>query len=174
MRHEPKALCLSVNLVLTSLTRLQPLSEPVTKIAALNGNLTFDDIALAPESLSMPHFIIDCSESILTLSKPQELMQSVYDAAESTKLFAESGVGGIKVRLNPYSHFLNVDAHAHFVHVFANIMEGRTQEQKKDLSDNVVRALNALLPDVEIISMNVRDFEKATYCNKPMVNDPAI
>ena len=43
----------------------------------------------------MPHFIIDCSESIITLSKPQELMQAVYDAAESTKLFAESGVGGI-------------------------------------------------------------------------------
>jgi 5-carboxymethyl-2-hydroxymuconate isomerase len=42
-------------------------------------------------------------------------------------------------------------------------MQGRTQEQKKNLSERVVRALNALLPDVEIISVNVRDFEKATY-----------
>jgi 5-carboxymethyl-2-hydroxymuconate isomerase len=38
----------------------------------------------------MPHFIIDCSESILRLADPDELMQSVYAAAESTGLFAKS------------------------------------------------------------------------------------
>jgi len=117
----------------------------------------------------MPHFIIDCSESILSLADPDELMQSVYSAAESTGLFASSGVGGIKVRLHPYRHFSNGDAHEHFVHVFANIMQGRTQEQKRALSEKVVRALKGLLPAVDIISMNVRDFEKATYCNATMI-----
>ena len=117
----------------------------------------------------MPHFIIDCSESILSLADPDELMQSVYVAAASTGLFASSGVGGIKVRLHPYRHFTNVDAHEHFVHVFANIMEGRTQEQKKVLFEKVVRALKGLLPAVNIISMNIRDFEKATYCNATMI-----
>ena len=120
----------------------------------------------------MPHFIIDCSESILTLADPDELMQSVYAAAESTGLFASSGVGGLKVRLRPYRHFTNVDAHAHFVHVFANLMEGRTQEQKKALSEKVVRTLKRLLPDVHIISMNIRDFEKATYFNASMIDVP--
>lgn len=113
----------------------------------------------------MPHFIIDCSESVLGLADPDELMRSVFAAAASTGLFASSGVGGIKVRLSPYRYFTNVDGHEHFVHVFANIMEGRTQEQKKALSEIVVRTLNELLPVVEIISMNIRDFEKATYCN---------
>ena len=117
----------------------------------------------------MPHFIIDCSESILSLADPNELMRSVYAAAESTGLFAKSGVGGIKVRLRPYKHFINVDAHEHFVHVFANIMEGRTQEQKKALSETVVSTLKRLLPAVQIISMNIRDFEKATYCNANMI-----
>lgn len=117
----------------------------------------------------MPHFIIDCSESILSLANPDELMLSVYAAAESTGLFARGGVGGIKVRLHPYRHFTNADAREHFVHVFANIMEGRTREQKKMLSERVVRALKELLPAVEIISMNIRDFEKATYCNAAMV-----
>jgi 5-carboxymethyl-2-hydroxymuconate isomerase len=79
----------------------------------------------------MPHFIIDCSESILSLAAPDELMRSVYAAADSSGLFAPSGVGGIKVRLHPYKHFINVDAREHFVHVFANIMEGRTTEQKR-------------------------------------------
>jgi 5-carboxymethyl-2-hydroxymuconate isomerase len=118
----------------------------------------------------MPHFIIECSDSILSLADPDELMRSVYAAAESTTLFAVSGVGGIKVRLNPYSCFINVDAHEHFVHVFANIMEGRTQEQKKILSDKVVRRLKEMLPTVEIISMNIRDFERSTYCNAATVD----
>lgn len=117
----------------------------------------------------MPHFIIDCSESILSLADPDELMRSVYAAAESTGLFATSGVGGIKVRLRPYKHFINVDAHEHFVHLFANLMEGRTQAQKKALSEKIVRTLKQLLPGVKIISMNIRDFEKATYCNASII-----
>ncbi len=119
----------------------------------------------------MPHFIIDCSESILDLVEPAKLLQTVYTAAESTGLFAVSGVGGIKVRLNPYRHFVNVDGFEHFVHVFGHVMEGRTQEQKKALSDKVVRNLTELLPDVKVISMNIRDFEMATYCNARMVQD---
>ena len=95
--------------------------------------------------------------------------QTVFDAATGTDLFATSGVGGIKVRLNPYRHFLNVDGHQHFVHVFASIMEGRTIEQKRELSERIVRTLKTLLPTVEIIAMNVRDFEKVTYCNRPLV-----
>jgi 5-carboxymethyl-2-hydroxymuconate isomerase len=117
----------------------------------------------------MPHFVLECSESILSLTDPDLLMKAVYFAAESTDLFARNGVGGIKVRLNPYKYFINVDAHKHFIHIFANIMEGRTIEQKRKLSEKVVRAIKTLLPMVEIISMNVQDFEKATYCNAPMI-----
>lgn len=120
----------------------------------------------------MPHFVIDCSESVLRLADPDELLRAVYAAAEATGLFASTGVGGIKVRLRPYRHVLNVDGREHFVHVFASVMEGRTAEQKKALSVAVVRTLKALLPAVEIVSMNVREFEKATYCNAPMV-EPA-
>jgi 5-carboxymethyl-2-hydroxymuconate isomerase len=105
----------------------------------------------------------------LSLANPDELMHAVFAAAESTGLFASTGLGGIKVRLHPYRHFANVDAHEHFVHVFANIMEGRTREQKKALSEKVVRAIKRLLPAVDLISMNIRDFEKATYCNLTMI-----
>ena len=117
----------------------------------------------------MPHFVVDCSESVLDLVPPQELMRAVYIAAEATGLFAASGVGGIKVRIHPFQHVSMVDDLEHFVHVFANIMEGRTQQQKKTLARNVVASLKRVLPSVEIISMNVREFEKATYCNAKMI-----
>jgi len=119
----------------------------------------------------MPHFVVDCSESVLTLVDPGVLMRTVYTTAEASGLFAGTGVGGIKVRLRPYRHFVNVDGREHFVHVFANIMEGRTVEQRRALSHAIVRAVRELLPAVDIVAMNVREFEKATYCNAPMLAD---
>ena len=56
-----------------------------------------------------------------------------------------------------------------FIHIFANIMEGRTTSQKKKLSEKIISELKLMFPDVPIISINIRDFEKATYCNKSMV-----
>lgn len=114
----------------------------------------------------MPHFIIDCSENLITKVSPQEIMQEVYDAADSTGLFAK---GDIKVRINAFKHFNIGEDKNDFVHVFANIMEGRNAEQKSNLSKKIVSKLNELFPEVPIISMNIRDFEKDTYCNKSMV-----
>jgi 5-carboxymethyl-2-hydroxymuconate isomerase len=90
----------------------------------------------------------------------------VYDAAESTDLF---GKGDIKIRINPFTYYNIGDTKNDFIHVFANIMEGRTNAEKKNLSEKVVTQPKLMFPDVSIISINIRDFEKATYCNKSMV-----
>lgn len=110
----------------------------------------------------MPHFVIDCSENIIKLKSPQDIMQKVYDAAEITNLFDK---GDIKVRINPFKHY-NIGNHDNFIHVFANIMQGRNTTQKNILSKKIVGVLNSMFPDVPIISMNIRDFEAKTYCNK--------
>jgi len=41
--------------------------------------------------------------------------------------------------------------------------------QKEDLSRKIVTKLNQLFPDVPIISINIRDFEKSSYINKTML-----
>ena len=117
----------------------------------------------------MPHFVIDCSENILNFKSPREIMQCVYDTAESTTLFAKSGVGGIKVRINSFRHFITVNSQNDFIHIFAHIMEGRTVEQKKDLSKKITAGLSLMFPQVPVISINIQDFEKETYCNKSMI-----
>ncbi|WP_428741075.1 5-carboxymethyl-2-hydroxymuconate Delta-isomerase [Tenacibaculum sp.] len=114
----------------------------------------------------MPHFIIDCSENIISLKSPKDIMQKVYDAAESTELFDE---GDIKVRINPYKYYNVGNTTNDFIHVFANMMEGRSVIQKSKLSKKIVAELKIMFPDVPVISINIRDFEKATYCNKSMV-----
>jgi len=114
----------------------------------------------------MPHFVIDCSENILTLKSPKQIIQKVYDTVESTDLFDK---GDIKVRINPFEFYNIGNTQNDFIHIFANIMEGRTVAQKKKLSDRIITELKFMFPDIPIISINIRDFEKATYSNKSMV-----
>ena len=85
----------------------------------------------------MPHFIIDCSENIIQQRSPDEIMQCVYDAAESTRLFSKND---IKVRVRPFQYFKLGDDKKDFIHVFGNIMEGRTTEQKAALSKKNYRS----------------------------------
>lgn len=114
----------------------------------------------------MPHFVIHCSENILELRSPEEIMQEVYNSAESTGLFDE---GDIKVRIDPFKYYNTGNSKDDFIHVFANILEGRNASQKANLSREIVKKLKMMFPGVPIISINIRDFEKASYCNKSMV-----
>ena len=114
----------------------------------------------------MPHFILHCSHEIIKIKSPQEIIQKVYDTAEASKLFT---TGDIKVRINPFEHYNIGNTQDNFIHVFANIMEGRTIDQKAKLSKSIIGALNDMFPEVPIISMNIRDFEKTSYSNKSMI-----
>src|SRR5262245_2170207 len=114
----------------------------------------------------MPHFILDLNERLLTVHPPATLMRIVHDTADATGLFAK---GDIKVRIRPYVHGTVGNAQQDFIHVFAYIMEGRTTEQKSALSRSIVRELMALYPDAPVISMNVMEFERATYANRKSV-----
>ena len=114
----------------------------------------------------MPHFVIDCSENIIKVESPEKIIKKVYDTAESTNLFDK---GDIKVRIHPFKYYNIGNTKNDFIHIFANIMEGRTITQKSNLSERIVSELKLMFPDVSIISINIRDFEKATYCNRSMV-----
>ena len=114
----------------------------------------------------MPHFVIDCSKNVIQIKSPKEIIRKVYDTAESSDLFDK---GDIKVRINPYEYYNIGNTKDDFIHIFANIMEGRNVSQKKQLSEKIISELKIMFPNVPIISINIRDFEKATYCSKSMV-----
>ncbi|RTZ49916.1 5-carboxymethyl-2-hydroxymuconate Delta-isomerase [Chryseobacterium arthrosphaerae] len=115
----------------------------------------------------MPHFIIECSQDILQQKTPDEIMDAVYESAESAGLFA---VNDIKVRLQPYTYFRLGDQKKNFLHVFGYIMEGRSTEQKSHLSKQICTQLTALLPEASFLSVNISEFEAATYSNKALIN----
>jgi 5-carboxymethyl-2-hydroxymuconate isomerase len=123
-------------------------------------------LARKERSATMPHFIIDCSENIIEQKSPEEIMQAVYDVAEATGLFAAND---IKVRLRPFQYFKLGKGKKDFIHIFGNIMEGRSTEQKQNLSRKIIERLNEIFPDVSILSINIREFDKATYSNKALI-----
>lgn len=114
----------------------------------------------------MPHFILDCSESILDIYPEEKILEQIHLVANSTGLFDE---GDIKVRVNPYKKYLVGGKREDFIHVFAYIMEGGSTEQKADLSKQVVQKLVSTFPNISKIAMNVYDFEKTTYWNRDML-----
>src|SRR5882724_3204977 len=114
----------------------------------------------------MPHFVIDCSENVITMKTPEEILQRVHDAAEASGLFTG---GDIIVRINPFKYYKPGKSKNDFIHVLAYIMQGRNTEQKSNLSKKIVTALNAMFPAVPIIAINVIEIEKAGYCDKSMV-----
>lgn len=114
----------------------------------------------------MPHFVIHCSENVLELRSPEEIMQEVFNSAALTDLF---DIGDIKVRITPFKYYNTGNSKDDFIHIFGNIMEGRNTIQKSDLSGRIVGKLKLMFPEVPIISINIRDFEKATYYNRSMI-----
>ena len=114
----------------------------------------------------MPHFILDCSESVLEQYTEEQILEQVHLIAHSTQLFDEDD---IKVRVHPFKTYSVGNKKEDFIHVFAYVMEGRNTEQKADLSKRVVKQLASMFPQTRKIAMNVYDFEKATYCNRDML-----
>lgn len=114
----------------------------------------------------MPHFILDCSAEILETHSRETITEQVHTVAAASGLF---DLGDIKVRVNPYEQYLVGGKRELFIHVFASVMQGRTIEQRAELSKSVVGKLAAMFPDVPNIAMNVSEFEKATYFNRTML-----
>ncbi|AQX86186.1 5-carboxymethyl-2-hydroxymuconate Delta-isomerase [Elizabethkingia bruuniana] len=115
----------------------------------------------------MPNFIIDCSQDIIQQAAPDDIMNAVYETAEATGLFAAND---IKVRIQPFQYYKLAESKKNFIHIFGYIMEGRTTEQKADLSKQIITKLAVLLPDISFLSISINDFETATYCNKSLIN----
>lgn len=113
--------------------------------------------------IDMPHFIIDCSKEVLSNISQKEVNTKIHQTAVASGLFDESD---IKVRMRPFENYMvGGSDETLFIHVFAYVMEGRTTEQKANLSKSIVAELKSLFPEVPFIAMNIYDFEKATYAN---------
>jgi len=111
----------------------------------------------------MPHCIIDCPVSLAERVGEPLLLTTVHDALDAFGLFKP---GDIKVRLNGFAHYRCGETQDDFVHVVLQVLCGRSAEQRRQLASATVAALVALLPQVQALSMEVREMPRETFVNR--------
>ena len=87
----------------------------------------------------MPHFIIECNKDTTKFVDEMLLVQKVYDVS------------------------LVAGEDHDFIHVWGYIREGRTDEQKKTLSEDIVATLKAFYPDAYLVSCDIHELDEASY-----------
>ncbi|MDR9436780.1 MAG: 5-carboxymethyl-2-hydroxymuconate Delta-isomerase [Thiohalophilus sp.] len=108
----------------------------------------------------MPHLIIEYSADCLDEQQAQSLVDAVFESARASGLFNTANIKSRAIPVTAYRH--GVEGRG-FVCVRCRIHAGRSTEQKKQLSENVVTALLALELDVAAITAEVVDMDPASY-----------
>lgn len=111
----------------------------------------------------MPHCIIDCPATLAQRVGEQTLLAAVHDAIDAGGLFKP---GDIKVRLNGFEHYRCGATQDDFVHVALYLFAGRSAQQRHGLALATLAALVELLPEVEALSMDVREMPRETFVNR--------
>ena len=90
----------------------------------------------------------------------QLLISAVHKGAVVSELFDETH---IKTRTRSYVNYQTGTGDNAFVHVTAHILSGRTVEQKKSLSNCILKQLEDLAVSAVTITVQICDIEKETY-----------
>jgi 5-carboxymethyl-2-hydroxymuconate isomerase len=108
----------------------------------------------------MPHLIIEYAETTVTDIQVESMMEAVLEAALSTDLFNEAN---IKTRAIPLRHYHLGKDSGGFIHVQCRIHTGRSDEQKRLLSESVSKALCELPLSVKVTTVEVVEMDSASY-----------
>ena len=108
----------------------------------------------------MPHFVVEYARGITDDAGLSQVMgQLVVAGVESGCMQVED----IKVRATPYDDYLLAQPGQTFVHVTISLLAGRSDAVKAGLAEIVRDKLDALLPDVTSISIDIRDMNPVAY-----------
>lgn len=108
----------------------------------------------------MPHCIIECSTALLDKFPSNTFNHTVFNGALASELFQENA---IKVRTYSCAEYLVGNTDAHFLHVTAKILSGRTTEQKSHLSKAILSKLTELEMSNVSITVEVIDIHTESY-----------
>ncbi|MEM0928310.1 MAG: 5-carboxymethyl-2-hydroxymuconate Delta-isomerase [Pseudomonadota bacterium] len=111
----------------------------------------------------MPHIVIEASAPVLKAVAPDHLLKATYEGAVASELFDS---WDIKSRLVPYTHHHQGKRTLPFIHVTAKILSGRTDEQKKRLSDLILEKLQAFGLKPVSLTVTTEDIRRETYAKE--------
>jgi 5-carboxymethyl-2-hydroxymuconate isomerase len=87
-------------------------------------------------------------------------MDSVFEGAKASKSFPPEA---IKIRMLPHPVFRLHDKHKDFLHVSAHIFNGRTDQQKSEISEAIIKPLKTLGLQSVFVSVEIVDIHRASF-----------
>ena len=108
----------------------------------------------------MPHIVVEHSTEGHAPFDAAALMRALHDAAAGTGVVQAAD---LKIRVMAYADYLVAGTRDGFCHVSLYLLEGRTAEQKVQLSEALRAAIVALLPETKSLSVDIRDMDAVAY-----------
>lgn len=108
----------------------------------------------------MPHCIVEYSKIIEKSLSADTLIKIVHKGAVASGLFEESS---IKTRALGFEHYQTGLDDTPFIHVNIKILQGRNHQQKKALSEVILRELTEVARSPMSLTVEVMDIEKVSY-----------
>ncbi|WP_346891583.1 5-carboxymethyl-2-hydroxymuconate isomerase [uncultured Roseibium sp.] len=108
----------------------------------------------------MPHFVIEYSEPAAPSTGFSETFEALCRAAVGAGVMKRED---IKLRAVPYRDFQLNDGSDSFLHLTVSLLEGRTPDQKEALGIACRAALVELFPEIDAISVDIRDMNALAY-----------
>ncbi|WP_260261279.1 5-carboxymethyl-2-hydroxymuconate Delta-isomerase [Vibrio intestinalis] len=115
----------------------------------------------------MPNLVMEYSNSVDERVNVQGLLEDLHHVALQSGLF---DVASVKSRATRYHDWLigeeanSVD----FIHITFELLSGRTQEQKRELSRQLMNILQEQASHIRSLTVNVRDMD--IDCFQKVVN----
>ena len=108
----------------------------------------------------MPHCVIEYSEDVADQVDINDLIAATHDGTMDSELFLEYD---IKTRACPYQYHRTGQTRDSFVHVTVHLLDGRSDEKKSMLSEKVLRRIEAILPGVVSVGVEICDIHRHSY-----------
>ncbi len=108
----------------------------------------------------MPHIVIEYAQSLDATLDVNALVRAVHDGAARSDLFEPEA---IKVRAIAFQHYLVAGKVQPFIHLRAQILSGRSEAQKKQLSQCLLESVEPLAASVTSVTVDVVDMDRFCY-----------
>lgn len=110
----------------------------------------------------MPNLVLEYSNSVDERVNVQGLLEDLHQVVMTCGLF---DIPSIKSRALRCHHWLVGDEgdSVDFIHISFEMMDGRTAEQKRELSRQLMDVLVAQSSHVRSLTVNIRDMDRAWF-----------
>ncbi|NAZ53828.1 5-carboxymethyl-2-hydroxymuconate isomerase [Vibrio toranzoniae] len=110
----------------------------------------------------MPNLVLEYSNSVDERVNIQGLLEDIHQVALSCGLFDVPSVKSRSLRCHNWLVGDEEDS-VDFIHISFELLSGRTEEQKRELSRLLMQALQEQASHIRSLTVNIRDMDKDCF-----------